>query len=288
MNLRGAKPVVDFSIKENLEHMMPMSALYNDAVADQFKQKFFSWVQSSEMNKLKNIDQFKSIKLVSGTIQSFDHFYWRYRDKRFRFMPGEFMYHQACLKHGADVKRLNNDLKKGDALILSVPFSDTGAQHPLTESLLNQCDRLGVPVLLDFAYYPCTKDIDLDLGYSCIDTITFSISKAFYGAEFLRVGIRCQRENLDDGIDVFNSVDMVNRISIHVADQLISKYSVDHNWKTYNKAYEQVCEEKKLKTTNCIMFGLGGEEYKDYNRGGTVNRVCVSDLIGEKINDRSK
>ena len=288
MNLRGAKPIVDFSIRESIEYMMPTPALYNHAIADQFKKKFFRWIQSSRLNRLRNMDQYHSVQLVSGTIQSFDHFYWRHRDRRFRFMPGEFMYHQACLKQGACFKLLENDLMRGDALLLSVPFSDIGEQHPSTEKLLHQCDSLGVPVLLDFAYYPCTKNIDLDLGFECIDTITFSISKAFYGAEFLRVGIRCQRENRDDGIDVFNSVDMINRISVHVADRLISEYSVDHNWKKYNKAYQQVCKEKNLKPTNCIMFGLGGKEYEDYNRGGTVNRVCVSELIGEKINDRSK
>jgi hypothetical protein len=36
------------------------------------------------------------------------------------------------------------------------------------------------------------------------------------------------------------------------------------------------------------MFGLGGKEYKEFNRGGKMNRVCISELIGKKINDRSK
>jgi hypothetical protein len=32
------------------------------------------------------------------------------------------------------------------------------------------------------------------------------------------------------------------------------------------------------------MFGQGGEEYAENNRGGKYNRVTVSDLIGQKIN----
>ena len=198
------------------------------------------------------------------------------------------MYHKACLKHGAQFKELNADLMRGDALILSVPFSDLGKQHELTEQLLHLCNNLDIPVLLDFAYFPCTQNINLDLSFRCIDTITFSISKAFYGAEFLRVGIRCQRGNADDGIDVFNSVDMVNRVSLSIANTLIKEYGVDHNWHTYEKQYYQVCKEKNLEPTDCIMFGLGGEEYKEFNRGGKVNRVCISELIGEKINDNSK
>ena len=30
------------------------------------------------------------------------------------------------------------------------------------------------------------------------------------------------------------------------------------------------------------MFGIGGDEWKDYNRGNDVNRVCVSELIRDK------
>jgi hypothetical protein len=148
---------------------------------------------------------------------------------------------------------------------------------------------MDIPVLLDFAYYPCTKNIEINLDkFPAVETVCFSISKAFYGAEFLRVGMRLQRENNDDGIDVFNSVEMVNRCSINIANKLISNYSVDYNWQKYKEVYETVIKENNLLETDCIMFGLGGQEYADYNRGGDVNRVCVSELIGEKINGISK
>jgi hypothetical protein len=100
--------------------------------------------------------------------------------------------------------------------------------------------------------------------------------------------MRLQRQNLDDGVDVFNSVEMVNRVSLSIASKLINTYSVDHNWNTYQSAYEEVCNELNLEQTDCIMFGLGDEKYIDYNRGGSVNRICISELIGEKINDNSK
>ena len=54
------------------------------------------------------------------------------------------------------------------------------------------------------------------------------------------------------------------------------------------------CEKliSKLDSKHCHFWyqekiGIG-EEYKEFNRGGKVNRVCISELIGEKINDRSK
>ena len=33
------------------------------------------------------------------------------------------------------------------------------------------------------------------------------------------------------------------------------------------------------------MFGLGGKQYEEYNRGSDVNRVCISELVGQKINE---
>lgn len=289
MNLRGAKPINDNSVREFISSIDNTNSLYNDALPNQFVNNFFDWIVSSKNNNLTGLEKFTNRKLCAGTAQTFDHFYLKHKNKRFRFFKGEFMYHSACLKNYGKYKFLEDDrLDYNDAVIISVPFSDTGSQKNIEELLFN-CYGMDIPVLLDFAYYPCTKNIEINLDkFSAVETVCFSISKAFYGAEFLRVGMRLQRENNDDGIDVFNSVEMVNRCSINIANKLISNYSVDYNWQKYKEVYEKVIKENNLLETDCIMFGLGGHEYADYNRGGDVNRVCVSELIGEKINGISK
>ena len=290
MNLRGAKPVVDYSIQAFIEHLSPTVDLYNDNIQQEFIDQFYKWITSSKLNNVQGLENFTNRKIVSGTAQAFDHWYWRHKNRTFRFFKGEFMYHSAVLKHGGIWSYIEDrKLQSNDAVIISVPFSDWGRQHDDLKNLLNNCNALNIPVLLDFAYYPCTKEIDINLdNYPCVETCTFSISKAFYGAEFLRVGMRLEREDTDDGVDVFNSVEMVNRVSLSIAMSLITKYSVDHNWNTYADAYNEVCKELELIKTRCIMFGLGGGAWMEYNRGGDVNRVCISELIGEKINDSSK
>jgi len=48
------------------------------------------------------------------------------------------MYHKACLKHGAKYIPLNGKkIITGDAVIISVPFSDYGTVHPSTVKILN-------------------------------------------------------------------------------------------------------------------------------------------------------
>lgn len=290
MNLRGAKPLVDKSIQNFINNIDLKDCLYDDTLPNKFKKDFFKWINSSCLNKLSGLESFTNRQLCAGTAQAFDHWYWRHKNRTIRFFKGEFMYHQAVLKHGGVYSYIEDRrLQPSDAVVISVPFSDWGKQREDLEYYLVNCCAMNIPVLLDFAYYPCTKNIDLDLDrFPCVDTVTFSISKAFYGAEFLRVGMRLEREHRDDGLDVINDVEMLNRPSLKIASELINNYSVDHNWLLFDTLYKDVCKQNYLQTTDCIMFGLGGEEYKEYNRGTEVNRVCVSELIGERLNGSSK
>lgn len=286
LNTRGVRPVVDHSVKAFVEKLNCSKDLYNDEIVDQFVNKFVSWISSSEYNSIIGLENFEQRTVVAGTAQTFDHFYWQHKDRRFRFFKGEFMYHSAFLKNGGEYAYIEDArLDKNDALIISIPFSDTGTTRQDLKFFLHNCNIMGIPVLLDFAYFPCTKNIDIDLNhYPCVETITFSISKAFYGAEYLRAGIRLQRHSNDDGIDVLNHVEMINKPSLSIALALMEKYSIDHNWKTYSQAYRKVCKDLNLSETDCIMFGLGGNEYHHLNRGNSTNRVCISEYIGKEIN----
>jgi len=122
---------------------------------------------------------------------------------------------------------------------------------------------LQVPVLLDFCHYPVSKNINIDLKkYTCIETLAFSLSKFCHGAEYLRIGVRMQKENIDDGIDVFNSsgIEMFNRIGISIANSLITEYNVDYNWKTFADVYSDVCKEHNLTECDTILMGFNGNE----------------------------
>ena len=254
------------------------------SVNDRYITVFDNWIKSSKNNYLENLDAYTNKKFISGTIQAFDHFYLKYSTLRFRFFRGEFMYHTASMKDRLKWEWLNVEpLTFGDALIISVPFSDTGSVHTELTTLLDRCEELQIPVLLDMAYYPITTNINLNLSYTCIDTICFSLSKAFDGAQWLRCGIRYQRYDNDDGIDVYNSVDMTPRIPMQIAMALMNKFSVDYNWDTYGLKYNEVCNYYNLKQTDCVLFGLGNDSFNDYNRGGGVNRVCVSQLLEHAI-----
>ena len=59
MNLRGAKPVVDYSVQTFIEHLNPTTDLYNENIQQDFTEQFYNWITSSKNNTLTGIEDFK-------------------------------------------------------------------------------------------------------------------------------------------------------------------------------------------------------------------------------------
>ena len=255
---------------------------FNKTFVDDFTQ----WIIDSKRNKIKGLENFKHATFIHGTVQAFDHFYLKYKHKHFKVFPGEFAYHKASLKNGFKVSDALPSLAATDALILSCPFSLNG-NHGHYNSILPMCEYLGIPVLIDLAWLPIAKNTDINLDYQCIDTICCSISKAFPGAPNLRVGVRWQREYCDDGIDFANEQNMLPWININIANKLINRWKLDDNWDRFENIYNKVISKYQLTKTNSIIVGLGDEGWKDYERINGINRVCISNEIGQMINDNN-
>jgi hypothetical protein len=279
MPSKNAQPIPN----TQLRNLIKSYRAEQDTTLERYLSTFRNWLQSSTFNKLEGLDAFAHSAFTYGTTQAFDHFYLKHRSRRFRFFTGEFMYHKACMKHGFDWAWLHEDiLQFDDALIISLPFSDLGVLPADLDAIFRHCNNLNIPVLLDLAYFPLGKDLTINLDQSCVETVCASLSKVFDGAQYLRAGIRFQRENIDDGIDIANSVGMVPQHTINTAVHLMDNCSMDYNWKTYGSIYDSVCKELKLTPTNCLMFGISETEFNDYNRGNSWNRVCISQDIGNK------
>ena len=236
--------------------------LYDDTIPNKFKKNFVNWILSSRLNLIHGLQDFNHITLSHGSVQIFDHFYLKHFNKRFRFFKDEFMYHKAVCKYNLNYKFIEDDyINSYDAFIISVPFTRKGKIHPDMFGILDKCEELQVPVLLDFCHYPVSKNINIDLKkYTCIETLAFSLSKFCYGAEYLRIGVRMQKENIDDGIDFFNECNMFSRINISIANALITEYNVDYNWDKFADVYSDVCKENNLTESDTILMGFNDKE----------------------------
>ena len=178
----------------------------------------------------------------------------------------------------------DDHIQTNDAVIMSIPFSDSGDIHPRTYEILDECEKWGVPVFIDCAYMIIARDIDFDFNRECIRGVSFSMSKGFYGAEKLRIGLRLTRDYKDDPVEVFNSMQMLNTVGVHVGQRIIDNYSVDYNNEKYVDRQIEICKDLDVEPSKCVLFGTTSWDhwkFGDYDRGTKWRRVCISPMLGD-------
>jgi hypothetical protein len=286
MYLKSARPIPNSEVIEFIEKNITSQYLYSDHIVKTFLNTYFAWIQESKLNKLHGLKKFDKLSYVHGTSQSFDFFYAENKDRRMRCFKGDFIYHQLSWRNNyPNWKFLEDDVvDRNDAVIISVPFSDFGSEHSQTQKILNTCDELNVPVFIDCAYYSIARGIDFNLDRPCIKAVAFSLSKAFYGTERLRIGMRCKKEFNDDPVDVFNGVDMVSRLGAGVGYALCTSFGTDYNQNKFRKKQLEICEKSGIIPSDCVIFGLAEKDHKlfhDYNRGTDWRRVCISKILAD-------
>ena len=257
--------------------------VFNYNVVDEYINDYANWIKADKLNKLSGLENFPWHSYSSGTTESFTNFTSRYGKRCFRVFKGEFMFQKLnarnnnCMWMHLD----EGPVYDNDAVIISLPFSDFGDVHPRLNAVLEQCNEKDVPVLIDCAYMCIAKNIEFDFNQPCIDTVAFSLSKAFWGIDKLRLGIRFQREDRDDNLDISNKWKTLPLHSIAIGKKFLQEFKPNWLWKEYGEKYQQICDANNLTPTNSILHAIGGEEYNDWNRGTATNRVCVSNAIGD-------
>jgi hypothetical protein len=273
--------VVAFIEKLDTQSML-LSAVENANIRIDFLNAFPDWLRSSKNNQIKNLDAFRYVSSANGTIQAFDAFYAEYRHRRFRCFKGEYMYHRAAWRHGYSFKFLEDAAIEGnDAVVLSLPFTDSGCKHPLMDEVIFACNRLSVPVLLDCSYMNIAAGIQFDVDQPCVKVLAFSLSKTFYGLSTIRIGVRFKKEFSDDIVDICNTAGAVNLHSCAYGLAFVNNFDVDFNHTRYRDKQLRICGRLNVEASDCVIFGLGDEKWNAYNRGGQYNRLCISSLLEE-------
>lgn len=278
MNLqRGARPVRSKTIFDHYQKFQ-----FEPVSICEYIQCWRRWLVASVSKKLVGLDQFPYADFVNGTSQTFDHFWLNHRSKKPVAFRGEFQYH-ACINRGHGFRYVDNpdDLRAGDSLVISLPFSDYGQVHPAWNEILDRCDCLGVPVCIDLAYWGVSHNVQLNVqDRHCVQQVTCSLSKAFWPLENHRVGVRFCRHYNNDGINMINEVNMQNHYSMGLGRHFMLSFDSDWISQQFGAAQISACLELDLVATDTVIFGLGGHEYHNHNRGIVGNnRVCISELL---------
>ncbi len=281
----GAQYVVSSDLEQFVKSAIAKVAV-NDCLWDNsIKQKFLdlyrSWITQSSLNIMSGLDNFPIATFSAGTTEAFDKFYLKNLHRRLRYFRGEYMYHQVAGRQYFKESKFveDGDLDHNDVLVISLPFSDSGDAHPCMEQTLATCTKLGIPVLLDCAYFGICSGIEFNFDHACITDLTFSLSKTF-PVPHLRIGMRLTRCDDDDALLVMNKTDYVNRLSCAVGVELLENFAPDMIFNRYRDRQIKLCNDLGVVASNCVIFGIDESgNYAQYNRGGTTNRLCLSKYL---------
>jgi len=237
------------------------------------------WIMNNKLNTIICLDDFKYCDYTNGTSEVFDHFRLKHKDKEFKFYKGEYRYHRLS---GNQYQLIStaDDLKLGDALIISLPFSSTCTIHKYEETLI-KCELLNIPVLVDCALFGTCSGITFNFAYTCIEQVAFSLSKTFPIAQ-LRVGIRFSRVYESDGISANNKANYINRVGALIGNNLMENFSSNYIYNKYREKQKEICKELDLKLTNCVNFATSTTSSWNYlQRDGLYSRACLSERLIE-------
>ena len=252
-----------------------------------FCKEYLEWIKRHP-NTAKGLDEFKYAVYSHGTSEAFDKFYLKNLNRRFRIFRSEYLYHQLAWRNSnLDWKYIDDArLEKNDAVIISYPFADTGNKHELMDFILHNCTALGIPVLIDCAYYTISTGLEFDFTHKCITDITFSLSKMFPVAH-ARIGMRLTREDDDDTLFVYEKANYQNRLGAILGLELIRNFEPDYIVNKYKDTQIKFCNLTNTQPSSTVLFGLGNEQWDNYNRGGITNRLSFHNYLDKGVLDGS-
>jgi len=246
------------------------------------------WIESSELNNVKGLDRFSFRFPSVGVTQSLDEFHYFILEQglRLRMFRGEYPYNRDVHPWTYDDFIDDKPLEKNDAVIISCPFSGTGAKHDKMESMLDEAYELRIPVFVDMAWFGTCKNIDIDLSHPAIEEVAFSTTKGLCTGDY-RSGIRFSHHGIID----YTSQARKDRLALQsdwshgchlntrIGLELMTHFSPDHQWNKYHKAQQKVCESYGLTPSNCVHIALGDDQWKQFHRDKTYNRVNIAKVV---------
>lgn len=262
--------IKDYEILQYIQSVNSTAFLSDPWTVNKFEELFVPWIQQGQYT-LRNFDLFKYIGFSAGTQESFLNYYLMNYTRRFRVFKGDYWWHmEIWTKTNLAWSYIeDDDIRPGDVCICSCPFALVGDVHPQFTWLINECNRVGAKLLVDFIYLPNSNNcVDIDLSADCIEEITFSLSKTF-PVQCAKIAVRMLKKKPSDPMQMSNDENICNRLSAGLATAIIVKYPPDYQVTKYQTEQKHWCEKLGLKPTKVVHFGLG-DDYTNYGKNGNT------------------
>ena len=263
--IRNTKPVEDDEIIDFYSTVATKTIFnnrdfwYGDRTVEQkFLDTHAEWIKSSKLNSIKGLDSFSTKSIIAGCTEALIDYQWAFRNKRLRFFAGEYVFNPLSAEEFTYMH--DDELREGDALIISAPFAFLGDVHPEYEKTMEICTQKNIPVLVDCCMFGSCYDIDIKVDYPCVVGVCFSLSKSFASGRSLRVGTLFSNKP-PSHLDALNFWGYTPQLAARVATELMNNYTPDFLVNKYKKVQEKVCNHYNIKTTKTMFIGIGDYSY---------------------------
>lgn len=235
------------------------------------------WIHQSKLNRIAGLERFHVRHLINGTTQTFDEAYFTHGARRLRFFRGEYAYHRRVFRNWLFLE--DAPLQARDFVIVSAPFCSTGDVHPRMSELLDEAERLGVPVIVDCAYFGTCEDFYLDVSHPAIESVSFSLTKGL-GMGDIRSGIRYSNLSGHTPISQQNEYDHTILAAARIGLYMMENVGPDFIPETYSRAQKSACQDAGLIPTKCMHLALAEDAtWDEYRVDDLYRRVGIRNFV---------
>ena len=270
------KPIYDYVREISADCWNEPTTIMAFADIELFKNTYKTQLNEYAPAKLLGLDKFAYTSVIDGVTGAFLDWYAQYTIENLAVLKGEYPFHK---RNGCTVLEHYTDIKKGQTLILSTPFSATGNIHDDYYSIIEHCNNNKIDVLLDCAYLNISGIGDLNIDDPCIKSIATSLSKVF-ATGMNKIGIKFDREDLQTPVKQLNDWYYLNHFSMNLHMKLMNYFNLSYVYDKYLQRSEEAVSSFNLNRSSTLLFGLSNDNlWSEFSREGLCNRVCISKIL---------
>jgi hypothetical protein len=235
-----------------LESLPLIPKPYKQELRDEFLGAIDTWIHGSELNHLSGLDSFDYRDVIQGVTQQIEDLVLTHGN-RLCVVQGEFHYSQTISSLTRVIEL--EELSKGDHLLLSLPFSNSGRLLYNMNHIFEKCQLVGAWLHIDCAWMGSCRDITFNFDRSCVMSVSFSLSKSL-GLGAHRVGIRYTRNRPKGIITTLNDQHYLLDSPLWAGLEAMKQFGTDYLQKRYYSIYQKICEKYQLEETNTIFVAI--------------------------------
>jgi hypothetical protein len=241
-------------IDDSYNNDVSLTAESTRPIYKKFKSLFQKHILSSTLNTITNLSTSARIDIILGCTQFIDNLHIK---GPVQVLEMEYVYHTRL--NCKLIPKTIGTLEPKVPLILSVPYSAIGKQHPQMIEILDRCYKLSIPVHLDGAWITAAKNIHFNFAHPAIASLGISMSKGYGTSGWNRIGLRWSKSTEEDSITLMNDYVQINAYSVVIGNYILENTEPDHLWNTHGDNHYKICNDFNLTSTDTIHMAKEGD-----------------------------